>query len=145
MAKNLVPEVCKLLGVEVGEGFKIKDVRSGYITNVNYLIDEDGRVNVLDDDDGGRICATLSLDKFLTGDYEIVKLPWKPKDGEKYWAFEVYCNESTTPCYTVGYSIWMGAMIDFARLKAGWVYRTREEAETALPMVAKELGVEYEL
>lgn len=27
----------------------------------------------------------------------------------------------------------------------GWTYRTREEAEAALPGVAKELGVEHEL
>ena len=34
---------------------------------------------------------------------------------------------------------------EYALLDKGWVYRSKEEAEAALPAVAKEMGVEYEL
>lgn len=34
---------------------------------------------------------------------------------------------------------------EYALLDKGWVYRTKEEAEAALPKVATEIGVKYEL
>ncbi|WP_337563246.1 hypothetical protein [Phascolarctobacterium succinatutens] len=41
--------------------------------------------------------------------------------------------------------MWDNSVIDVALHKVGWVYRTQEEAKSALPKVAKELGVEYKL
>ena len=40
---------------------------------------------------------------------------------------------------------WIEGPCCYALLEKGWVYRTQEEAKSALPKVAKELGVEYEL
>ena len=37
----------------------------------------------------------------------------------------------------------MGIPRDCALLDKGWVFRTKEEAEAALPKVAAEMGVEY--
>ena len=85
--------------------------------------------------------ATL-LD-LLCGEAEIVKMPWKPKEGQTVYSF-----------YSVGLDgvlkvvdfIWVNDIITFqALVKAGWVYKTRAEAEAALPAVAAEMGVEYEL
>lgn len=85
--------------------------------------------------------ATL-LD-LLCGEAKIVKMPWKPKEGQTVYSF-----------YSVGLDgvlkvvdfIWMNDIITFqALVKAGWVYKTRAEAEAALPAVAAEMGVEYEL
>lgn len=145
MAKNLIPEVCKLLGVEVGEEFKIKDINSDYTTSTNCLIDKYGRVNVLDHN-GGRVCTTMSLDDFLTGEvYEIVKLPWKPKCDEQYWTFGYDVIEGGVICWNICDVCWIDSPVDFAYFKAGWAYRTYEEAEAALPKVAKELGMKYSL
>ena len=41
--------------------------------------------------------------------------------------------------------IWQGLAYDVAMFDKGWVYRTEEEAKAALPAVAAEMGVEYEL
>ncbi|WP_337488761.1 hypothetical protein [Phascolarctobacterium succinatutens] len=46
--------------------------------------------------------------------------------------------------YVLNY-MWDNSVIDVALHKVGWVYRTQEEAKSALPKVAKELGVEYKL
>lgn len=41
--------------------------------------------------------------------------------------------------------MWAEAPCDYALLGKGWVYRTRAEAEVALPVVATKLGVDYEI
>ena len=40
---------------------------------------------------------------------------------------------------------WDAHPYERALLDKGWVYRTQEEAKSALPAVAKEMGVDYEL
>lgn len=67
-------------------------------------------------------------------------MPWQPKSGEKYWGF---WYSSLNDAWLVLLYTWANNPGDFAFYKAGWIFRTREEAEAALPNVAKELGVEY--
>ena len=120
MSKNLIPEIAEMLGVELGEEFKIE---------------------------GSELRRENCLAHFLwliNGEEEIVKLPWKPKFGEKYYSFGGrYIGDPSI--WIVVDVIWNGLAYDVAMLDKGWVYRTREEAEAALPKVAAELGVDYEL
>ena len=137
MAKNLIPEICKMLGVELGEEFKIK----GY--KLTYMITDDKWLMATDDspETGWTPANTLFVD-LLNGDAEIVKLPWKPKQGEKYWGF---LYSSLNDAWVLCLYTWGNNPADFAFYKAGWVFHTKEEAEAALPKVAAEMGVEYEL
>lgn len=140
MAKNLIPEICKMLGVELGEEFKIK----GY-NGVTYRFANDGLR--LTHDDGSRkfdTTANMALIDLLSGIAEIVKMPWKPKREGTVWSFCIN-GDDDDDVLEVDWYVWHGDVDDLARLKAGWVYRTKEEAEAALPKVAKEMGVEYEL
>lgn len=76
----------------------------------------------------------------LKGKMEIVKLPWKPKKGDVYSTFGRLGDK------WVARSLWWGGFPEeYALLDKGWVYRSEEEAQAALPSVAKELGVEYKL
>ena len=133
MAKNLIPEICKMLGVELGEEFKIKG-REGAI----YKFIVDGLL-VSDDDAEKVYTAThVPLVGLVRGDIEIVKLPWKPKKGETYYTFELLGDK------WIVHSFWWGGFPnEYALLDKGWVYRSQAEAEAALPKVAKEMGVEY--
>lgn len=80
----------------------------------------------------------------LNGTDEIVKLPWKPKAGEQYYSFgSRYIGDPSI--WIIVDAIWNGVAYDVAMFDKGWVYRTRAEAEAALPKVASEIGVEYEL
>lgn len=136
MAKNLIPEICKMLGVELGEEFKIK----GY-NGVTYRFANDGLR--LTHDDGSRkfdTTANMALIDLLSGIAEIIKLPWKPKKGDTYYTFELLGDK-----WGVRSSWWGGSPDEYALLEKGWIYRSQEEAEAALPKVAKEMGVEYEL
>lgn len=130
MSKNLIPEICKMLGVEIGEKFKIKGDGHTYSIKLDGLHSDQ---YAMEDD-----YATL-LD-LLCGDAEIVKIPWKPKKGETYYTFELLGGK-----WIVHLLWWAGSPNGYALLDKGWVFRTKEEAEAALPAVAKEIGVDYEL
>lgn len=136
MAKNLIPEIAKLLGVEVGEEFKVKG-------------DDDELTYIFTDDDGLKITfaggieiSQISINStfvaLVMGKDEIVKLPWKPKKGEDYYTFG--CS---TGKWEVSRQRWTCHPFDLAVLAKGWAYHTKEEAEFALPKVAAEMGVKY--
>ena len=141
MAKNLIPEIAHMLGVEIGEEFKIKG-REGAI----YKFIVDGLL-VSDDDAEKVYTAThVPLVGLVRGDIEIVKLPWKPTLNKGYWTFTVRdFLESSPRTWTIRPGIWENHPIDIALLNKGWAFRTREEAEDALPKVAAEFDVKYRL
>lgn len=138
MSKNLIPEIAKMLDVELGEKFEIK----GYKGLVYKFVDDE--LIVCDDNNTETeyTTANMTLVSLLKGKREIVKLPWKPTLDERYWTFTVRDCLGT---WIVRPGIWENHPIDIAMLDKGWVYRTKEEAEAALSAVAKEMGVEYEL
>lgn len=137
MAKNLIPEIAKLLGVEVGEEFKVKgDDELTYI-----FTDDDGlKITFAGDIEISQISINSAFVALVMGKDEIVKLPWKPKKGDAYYTFEVFRGK-----WVVRSLWWTGAPCNYALLDKGWVFRTKEEAEDALTKVAAEMGVEYEI
>lgn len=136
MAKNLIPEIAQMLGVEIGEEFKVEGVAD---KTYKFIIDElivCGEKNT----NHGYTTANMMLVSLVKGDFEIIKLPWKPAMYEEYWTFGKLGKK-----WIVGTLSWKKLPYEILLLAKGWVYRTRAEAETALPAVAKEMGVEYEL
>ena len=136
MAKNLIPEIAQMLGVEIGEDFKIK----GY-NEQTYRFDADGLKVIYSCLMKKRLTfANVMLSSLLAGKVEIVKLPWKPKKDDVYFTFTIMGDKWGTHSY-----LWGGFPDEYALLDKGWIYRTCEEAQAALPKVAKEMGVEYKL
>ena len=135
MSKNLIPEICKMLGVELGEEFKIEGDNRTYWFDLDGL--HSGEYVAEDEDDA-------MLHDLLCGEVEIVKLPWKPKKGETYYTF-VLMVVLMGDKWVVRSSRWGGLPNEYALLDKGWIYRTCEEAQAALPEVAAEMGVEYKL
>lgn len=135
MSKNLIPEIAKMLGVELGEEFKIK----GY-DGLTYKLTDNGLELTTVDGQKTKWFDNGALNSLLKGKMEIVKLPWKPKYGEDYYSFVLMYGK-----WVVQELWWRGFPEEYALLSKGWVYKTHDEAKAALPNVAKELGVEYEL
>ena len=133
---NLIPEIAKMLGVELGEEFEIK----GYKGLVYKFVDDE--LIVCDDNNTETeyTTANMTLVGLLKGIREIVKLPWKPKMYEKYWTFDKLGQKWIAVC-----SSWEKCPYEILLFDKGWVFRTKEEAEAALPKVAAEMGVEYEI
>lgn len=128
MAKNLIPEIVKMLGVGIGEEFKIEGNNRIYKFDLNGLHSEHCEMEA------------VALWAIVCGDMEIVKMPWKPKKGDVYYTFELLWGK-----WVVRSLWWAGVPCNYALLDKGWVFRTKEETKAALPKVAAEMGVEYEL
>ena len=128
MAKNLIPEIAKMLGVELGEKFKVGN------NSVKYWFDLDGFHSE------ECVTADYTLYYLVCGNCEIIKLPWKPNYRQEYWTFGLKDG-----IWVVVSREWEDCPAEILLADKGWVYRTREEAEAALPKVAAEMGVEYQL
>lgn len=135
MAKNLIPEIARMLGVELGEEFKVdKYDKMTFKFAENMLV-------ARADFKGAKWGITyVVLSELLGGNVEIIKLPWKPEMYEEYWTFGKLGKQ-----WTVGTLSWKELSYEILLLSKGWVYRTRAEAKAALPAVAAEIGVEYKL
>lgn len=131
MSKNLIPEITKMLSVKIGEEFKVNSL---YEQMIFKFVDNEllGRIDV-----EGSIWtpAYVVLSNLLGGDVEIIKLPWKPKEGEIFYSFGTIYGK-----WVVCSDMWAGAPCDYALLDKGWVYHSKQEAEAALPKAAAKFG-----
>lgn len=136
MAKNLIPEIARMLGVELGEEFKVEGVAD---KTYKFIVDElvvCGEKNT----NHGYVTANMMLVTLAKGDARLIKLPWKPKKGDTFYTFASIPNK-----WVVRIAWWDQTPNHYALLDKGWIYRTKEEAKAALPKVAAEIGVEYKL
>lgn len=122
MAKNYMQDVANILGVELGEEFKLDGRKTKYKFTENGLY--------FYAPDGWWQCSNVMLPKILKGELEIVKLPWKPKVGDVYYRPWRYFKGVTS-------TYWNNAVEDFALKEAGMIFRTAEECEAALPELRK--------
>lgn len=134
MAKNLIPKICKMLGLKLGEEFKI-DTNGDNI----FQITEAGVWMRKGIDKEEWVEKPFEFVMLCNGDAEIIRLPWKPKKGELVYTF-CFCIGSNDK-WTVTWRHWENRVEEIALLKAGWIYRSRAEAERALQDVAVEEGV----
>lgn len=131
---NYMGKVAEMLGVEIGEEFKI-EFEGGMLSDDSYMLLNGGMFR-----SGGYLVSAPCIWSLIKGEYKIVKLPFKPKNGDKYYTY--YTNGEE---WLIWDSTWSGDVSDYARLKSGIVFRTSQEALNALPQKYKELtGKEYE-
>lgn len=146
MAKNLIPEIARMLGVEIGEEFKVDKY-----DEMTFKFAENMLVARADFKGAKWGITYVVLSELLGGNVEIIKLPWNPKEGTEVYTFSFTTHEYNSrfcPHKGVWYVTkwnWAGFPWQIAALDKGWVFRSKQEAEAALPAVAAEMGVEYEL
>lgn len=143
MSESLFPQIAKMLDIELEEEFKVDIAQENEI----FRISEKGFETRYSGGYAEELCPNWrlinhSFYKFLTGEAKIVKLPFKPKQGKKYWTFY---RSTTSNKWMVFSMTWTDSVADIAKFKVGWCYRTEKEAKTALPEIAKKYGVGYEL
>lgn len=131
---NYVNDVLKMLGVEVGERFQLKS-KAGKMCTGYYFFNE--YLYFYNEYCGETLTPNINIRNILSGEYEIVKIPFKPKKGDKYY---YYC------AYVDGYIFkdWLSCDEDYVRWKIGNCFRTEEEAETKGKEIMKRLKEEYE-
>lgn len=133
MSKNLIPEIAQMLGVKLGEKFKIK----GDDELMTYSFNSDGLQVTYGDDIEIPISSNLAFVDLVNGKDEIVKLPWKPKPGEYYYTYN-----SLWEIINVS---WRDDLYDLCWQKLELVFRTEEEALKERSRIYKEwTGEEWE-
>lgn len=123
MAKNYMQDVAKMLGVELGEEFNVSSCGQTL-----YKLTEDGLSCLVCDKWVEQ--ADFAFMALIKGKYKIIKLPWEPKYGDKYY----YPESNFT---RVSWYKWANDSVDFALKEAGMIFRTKEECEAALPALRK--------
>ena len=122
---NKMKEIAGIFDLEIGEEFnviyddgKYSEYNPYRFTEEEGLIDKDG--------DGSPLPTRL-----LRGIYTIEKLPFKPKEGERYYTFGLGL--------TVLSHHWKRCNYDMERKLLGIVFRTEQEAIEYLPIYEKRL------
>ena len=111
---NYIPEVAKMLGVELGEEFECSN---GY----KYVLREDGIIESKYIDKVSTNTFSSVLVALLNGNLTIKCKPWKPKKDDLYY----YVDQE-------GFVIsnrWYNSYTEVLLYKLGNCYRIREEAE----------------
>lgn len=130
MAKNLIPQIAQMLGVELNEEFKI-DTSGDDI----FQITESGVWMRKGIDKEEWVEKPFEFVMLCNGDAEVIRLPWKPKEGESFYTFTAAYGE-----WSISLDVWAEEPCNYALLDKGWIYRTEKEAQAALPAVLKELS-----
>lgn len=119
---NHMSEVAELLEVELGEAFQIDNCRS--VAEMYYRLTEDG-LEQSDTPNGEWIEGDeWILALLLTGEADIIQLPWKPQEGEKYYVPRI----AIRPYDRHYYYYWDNSGVDIKRYDMGIVCKTPEEA-----------------
>ena len=120
MGRNYMPEVAKMLGVEIGEEFDILVNETEMLVHGPYKIIDNEIVDYVG-------CKTKSLlYGLLTGEYTLQKCPWRPKYDDEYWI--VFTNGN------VGFRYFRkDNTVHLANLNMGNCFPSEEAAKTAVP------------
>ena len=122
---NLIPKLAEMLGVEIGEEFKLKQT-DGYLKAVKYRFRKISNQVQFERQccSGWAMCSAEDLGLLVLGKYEIVKLPFEQKDGEMYYTVawdreKIWCPDAT----------WREYGEHYCRKYCGNVFRTEADAE----------------
>lgn len=117
---NLMPEIAKMLGVETWEEFRIKDARgkddTAYrLTDTSLEYFDEAMTNW---------CGSGRFIDLINGTAEVIKKPFKPKEGEWYYLF-MFCGGDFCVASTEfsKYNVQ-----DLTNAYCGNCFRTKEEA-----------------
>ena len=128
---NLIPQIAKILGMELDEEFKVKtpaniekrcrfhEAGNGVVYLEKYS-EVYGQWTQENAEEIGRI---------VVGNYKVEKQPFKPKDGETYYTVQFYRDNFKALKVTTCDTTWHGDFSDYERKYYGNVFRTKAEAE----------------
>lgn len=139
MTKNYMADVAKLLGVEPNEEFEvvIPDETEHQPIRYQFNSNQFGCWETEGGNSGFHVHWNLLL-MILCGQAYIKKLPWKPKNDEKY--YYVCWHYQPAAMLIIGYSTFSDiSETECLRVDIGNCFKTYEEAEAAKHDVFKRL------
>lgn len=119
MRKNCMAEVAKALGLELEEVFRIDGDKHYF-----RLTDTGLGMSMCSENKNWFVAPINALNGLLLGENEIIKLPWRPQEDEKYYVPFI----ATKPINMYDEHYWLNEDIDMKRYRMGLVCQTKEEA-----------------
>lgn len=116
---NKTSNVADLLGLELGEVFRIKDYPTYPETYFRFT--NDGLKQSVDTIAWTKPSAWV-LERLITGAFEINKLPWKPSYSDAYYMPTTISIDKYIKLF------WTGSESDKSSYQRGLICRTKEEA-----------------
>lgn len=133
---NYYKQIAEMLGVKLEEEFKLKPSCLEKPWNCLYRFSKDGLENKYSDLSWVK-CEKGAIDQILIGQTEVIKIPWKPKEGEEYW----YYSEAWKRAIS---SKWKSEVQDLVFWKVGNCFKTEEEANAKGKKAIEQITKEYE-
>ncbi|MBU5306078.1 hypothetical protein [Eubacterium callanderi] len=121
MSKNYMPEVARMLGVEIGEEFDILVNEMEMLVHGPYKIIDNAIVDYVGCKTKNLLCG------LLTGEYTLQKCPWRPKEGEGYYYIR------STDGFLSRSTFHNADTVDLALLNMGNCFPSKDAAEEAVP------------
>lgn len=131
---NYYKQIAEMLGLELGQEFRIIGSHEKTIDDALFEITEDGLFSKANNLSGK---VTLMLDLLLSGKYKAVPKPRKLKVGETYFYYSVSLNRATT-------RQWCNGNYDLLLWKFGNCFKTEKEANEKGKEVMEAIHKEYE-
>lgn len=127
MEMSLIAVLCERLGLEFNEEFTLKEYET------ERLMFENGKLyRYYAKNDTWEIAPEEILIGIIFNSYEVVKLPYNPKIGQRFWTYWMD--------WVITDFLWADNVANFEFRKAcGCIFRTHEEALKALPVKYKEI------
>ena len=127
----------EMLGLELEQEFALTDADGNTKGELTFKFTEDGLLYKSPTLVNWSKSSSGTILRLLNGDYKVVPKPWKPKNGEKYWYYSTYFD-NTSSC------IWTDGVSDLILWKVGNCFKTREEAEAKGKEIMEKIQKEYE-
>lgn len=134
---NYWKQFANMLGLELGQEFELVDSDSKLKYQYTYKIIEDGLYRKEANAIALYAEPSVTVDCILNGDYIVVKLPWKPKEGEQYCYYSKMLNHEVS-------RMWCGESFDLCLWKVGNCFKTEEEARTKGEEIMEQIQKEFE-
>ena len=119
---NLIPEIAKMLGVEIGERFEVDSI--DHANGIYYYFSETELLEHRKDRTPD-YAQYRKLADLIYGDEKVIKLPFEPKKGDRY--FRIFINADKD--LKVTEDLWVGWTTDYMCKYCGNCFRTLAEAE----------------
>ena len=123
---NLIPVIRESLGLQENEEFSLKNDRNVVLPDKFRFTDSTLQIK---EGNWWFESHSMMLQLLFKGECKVVKLRFKPKEGEDYYFVDVSTGYVCRTTYGVGYRHDVVRIREALRVSSGNCYRTEEEAE----------------
>lgn len=136
---NYWEQFAEMLGLELGQEFSIVLSSSKEASKNVYKITKNGVFSrgAKDTDGFWGLEQSTTVEHLISGLFEAVPKPWKPKEGELYWYYSKTLNQAIS-------RNWNAENYALCLWKYGNCFKTEKEANEKGKEIMKQIQKEYE-